>query len=271
MGRLPQHQPQLLRAAAFAQPAIAQRSAAGGEGGVRVLVLGDPGAGKSTLAAKFAHDIAVDGAGRVPFLLVLREFATSFDEGGRDLLHYLEKLCQAPYNVKPPRDGVEYLLRTGRAVAILDGLDELVQTELRRRVVSLVEGFAHLYPLVPILVTARKIGYEDAPLSTDLFVPCHIVEFSDEQVADYVNRWFELDEATSPVERERLARSFMEDSNQIPELRSNPLLLTLLCAMYSSDRSIARRRSGSCRRPTGSAREGAVPRRSPAFPPSGRT
>jgi hypothetical protein len=207
-----------------------------GAPGERVLVQGDPGAGKSTLAAKFAHDIATEGSGRVPFLLVLREFTTSFDVGGRDLLHYLEKLCQAPYNVKPPRDGVEYLLRTGRAVVILDGLDELVQTELRRRVVSLVEGFAHLYPLVPILVTARKIGYEDAPLSADLFVPSHIAEFSNDQVSDYVTRWFELDEATSPAESAHLARSFLRDSAQIPELRSNPLLLTLLCAMYSSDR-----------------------------------
>ncbi|GAA3653552.1 hypothetical protein GCM10022267_44820 [Lentzea roselyniae] len=34
----------------------------------------------------------------------------------------------------------------------------------RRRVVALVEGFAHLHPLVPILVTARKIGYDEAPL-----------------------------------------------------------------------------------------------------------
>ncbi|WP_112263657.1 NACHT domain-containing protein [Lentzea terrae] len=207
-----------------------------GAPGERVLVQGDPGAGKSTLAAKFAHDIATEDSGRVPFLLVLREFTTSFDEGGRDLLHYLEKLCQAPYNVKPPRDGVEYLLRTGRAVVILDGLDELVQTELRRRVVALVEGFAHLYPLVPILVTARKIGYEDAPLSTDLFIPSHIAEFSNNQVTKYVTRWFELDEATSPAESAHLTRSFLWDSVQIPELRSNPLLLTLLCAMYSSDR-----------------------------------
>ncbi|MFD4643295.1 NACHT domain-containing protein [Lentzea sp. NPDC058436] len=221
----------------YVEPALASKSDFRiGAPGERVLVQGDPGAGKSTLAAKFAHDVAVDGSGRVPFLLVLREFTTSFGEGGRDLPHYLEKVCQAPYNVKPPQDAVEYLLRTGRAVVILDGLDELVQTELRRRVVSLVEGFAHLYPLVPILVTARKIGYEDAPLSTDLFVSSQIAEFDDHQVAAYVSRWFKLDEATSPAEQDQLISSFLEDSTQISELRGNALLLTLLCAMYSSDR-----------------------------------
>lgn len=211
-----------------------------GAPGDRTVVLGDPGAGKSTMAAKFAHDIATDNSGRVPFLVVLREFTESFHEGGHDLLHYLEKACLAPYNVKPPRDGVEYLLRTGRAVVVLDGLDELVQTALRRRVVALVEGFAHLHPLVPILVTTRKIGYDEAALSQNLFVRADIREFDEHQVAEYVQRWFVLDEATSPAERERLTTSFVQDSEPIPELRSNPLLLSLLCAMYSSDRYLPR-------------------------------
>ncbi|MFS8100224.1 NACHT domain-containing protein [Lentzea alba] len=211
-----------------------------GAPGDRTVVLGDPGAGKSTLAAKFAHDIATDGTGRVPFLVVLREFSTAFTEGGRGLLEYLEMACRAPYNVQPPQDGVEYLLRTGQAVVILDGLDELVRTELRRRTVKLVEGFAHLYPLVPVLVTARKVGYYEAPLAEELFAHERIREFGREEVQEYVRRWFALDEATSPADRARLADSFMEDSARIPELRSNPLLLTLLCAMYSSDRYLPR-------------------------------
>lgn len=209
-----------------------------GAPGDRTVILGDPGAGKSTFAAKFAHDVASDG--RVPFLLVLREFTDTFGQGGHDLLHYLEMVCQAPYNVKPPADAVDYLLRTGRAVVVLDGLDEIVQTELRRRVVALVEGFAHLYPLVPILVTARRIGYEEAPLDDQRFATAHILPFSEEQVRTYVRRWFVLDAATSPTERERLIDSFIEDSEQINELRSNPLLLALLCAMYSSDRYLPR-------------------------------
>ena len=208
--------------------------------GRRTVLLGDPGAGKSTLAGKLTHDIALDAAGRVPFLLVLRDFTTSFRTGGRELLKYFEHICSDPYNLPPPRDAVEYLLRNGRAVVVLDGVDELVQPELRRRVVRLVEGFAHQYPLTPIVVTARKVGYAEAPLSSTLFTVGTVDEFDSGQVVDYVTRWFALDAATPVHERARLAESFLSESTEIEELRRNPLLLALLCAMYSSEHYLPR-------------------------------
>jgi hypothetical protein len=208
--------------------------------GHRTVLLGDPGAGKSTLAGKLTHDIALSADGRVPFLLVLRDFTASFREGGRELLKYFEHLCSDPYNLTPPRDAVEYLLRNGRAVVVLDGLDELVQPELRRRVVRLVEGFAHQYPLTPIVVTARKVGYAEAPLSDSLFTLGAVDDFDSGQVADYAARWFALDAATPAHQRARLAAAFLGESSEIGELRRNPLLLALLCAMYSSEHYLPR-------------------------------
>ncbi|GGN24822.1 hypothetical protein GCM10011609_78750 [Lentzea pudingi] len=207
--------------------------------GKRTVLLGDPGAGKSTLAAKLAHDLALS-ADRVPFLLVLRDFTPWFRQGGRELLKYLEQVCCDPYNLSPPRDAVEYLLRNGRAVVILDGLDELVEPELRRRVVRLIEGFAHQYPLTPIVVTARKVGYSEAPLSESLFTQGTVDEFDTDQVTAYVSRWFALDAATPAARRSRLAESFVAESAEIAELRRNPLLLALLCAMYSSEHYLPR-------------------------------
>lgn len=208
--------------------------------GRRTVLLGDPGAGKSTLAGKLTHDIALDTAERVPFLLVLRDFTAMFRSGGRELLKYFEHICSDPYNLTPPRDAVEYLLRNGRAVVVLDGLDELVHPELRRRVVRLVEGFAHQYPLTPIVVTARKVGYQEAPLSSSLFTTGTVDDFDPNQVADYATRWFALDAATPAHERASLAESFLNESNEIEELRRNPLLLALLCAMYSSEHYLPR-------------------------------
>ncbi|NKE58030.1 NACHT domain-containing protein [Lentzea sp. PSKA42] len=208
--------------------------------GRRTVLLGDPGAGKSTLAGKLTHDIALGADERVPFLLVLRDFTTSFRQGGRELLKYFEHICSDPYNLTPPRDAVEYLLRNGRAVVVLDGLDELVQPELRRRVVRLVEGFTHQYPLTPIVVTARKVGYLEAPLSESLFTVGSVDDFDSGQVADYATRWFALDAATPSHQRARLADAFLSESSEIEELRRNPLLLALLCAMYSSEHYLPR-------------------------------
>lgn len=210
--------------------------------GQRSVILGDPGAGKSTLAAKLAHDVAADqvpGAeGRVPFLLVLRDFTGSFREGGKRLAHYLEQVCRDPYNLEPPADAVEYLLRNGRAVVLLDGLDELREPALRRKVVQLVDGFVNRYPLVPVLVTARRVGYSDAPLDRTSFTVGMVAELTDAQVREYAERWFALDESIIAPKRSRMARSFVAESRGIAELRRNPLLLSLLCAMYATEHYI---------------------------------
>lgn len=210
--------------------------------GRRSVILGDPGAGKSTLAAKLAHDVAaglVPGAeDRVPFLLVLREFAGSFRDGRLELARYLEQVCRAPYNLDPPQHAVEYLLRNGRATVVLDGLDELVDPELRRRFVQLVDGFVSRFPLVPILVTARRIGYLDAPLDHQTFTVGVVAELNEEQVTQYSERWFALDAATADADRSRMAAAFLRESANITDLRANPLLLALLCAMYSSEHYI---------------------------------
>jgi hypothetical protein len=217
------------------------------EPGRRTVILGSPGAGKSTLAAKLAFEIATDRhdlvRGKVPFLLVFRNFVSAFQRGERGLVEYLEGICREPYNVEPPTDAVEYLLRNGRAVVILDGLDELVDTALRHRVVRLVEGFVHHYPLVPVIVTARKVGYSEAPLSEHLFRVGFLDGFTEDQTESYVHRWFELDDSTSAPERENLATSFMRESASVSDLRSNPLLLALLCAMYSAEHYIPHNRA----------------------------
>lgn len=203
--------------------------------GRRSVVLGDPGAGKSTLAAKLAWEIASGPDGRVPFLLVLRNFTSSIREGGRKLVSYLESLCGDPYNLTPPQDAVEYLLRNGRAVVLLDGVDELVDPDVRQRFARLVESFADLYPLVPVVVTARKIGYETAALNPQAFRTGLIEEFDTARVERYVQRWFALDSSTPEHERAKLAKAFLQESTAVGELRSNPLLLALLCAMFSSE------------------------------------
>ncbi len=50
------------------------------------------------------------------------------------MLDWLESVCDAPYGVAAPQGALEYLLLNGRALVIFDGLDELLDTSLRREV-----------------------------------------------------------------------------------------------------------------------------------------
>ncbi|MFE7224604.1 NACHT domain-containing protein [Nocardioides sp. NPDC057577] len=212
----------------------------------RTVLLGDPGGGKSTSSLKLTYDIAKHGADglkvRIPFFVQLRDYAKEYSDERTSLVSYIEKICETPYSVKPPGGGVEYLLLNGIAVVVFDGLDELLETSQRRDVVTAVEGFAHRYPSTQILVTSRKVGYEEAPLDDTLFTIALLSDFEDEEVESYARKWFSLDESIERIRRSELADAFLGDSEYVSDLRSNPLMLALMCGLYSGERYIPKNR-----------------------------
>jgi len=202
----------------------------------RDVVLGDPGAGKSTLATKLVRDladgrIAIDEVQYLPFLVVLRLY-----EAARDTIsfvEYIERLCEGSYELSPPRGAIEYLLLSGRGCIVFDGLDELLDTSRRREMADKIDTFSQRYPNVPILVTSRKTGYSQAPLG-DSFTTHTLSQFDENQVHEYVERWFMIAPDLSLSDRTKWAKQFLITSSIVPDLRRNPLLLALLCNLYRS-------------------------------------
>lgn len=215
----------------------------------REVILGNPGAGKSTLAAKLCNDLAT-GYGRgiasgrdfTPFVVVLREFGADKKVRPLSIARYIAEQLHVRFQLDHKPEIVEYLMFAGRMLVVFDGLDELLETSYRSEIRKDVESFARRYPNCPIVVTSREVGYEAAPLSERLFTLSTIQDFDDEQVGEYAYKWFRLEPELTDEECSNRVTDFVRESAAVSDLRNNPLMLALMCNLYRGQNYIPRNR-----------------------------
>jgi len=208
----------------------------------RTVLLGDPGGGKTTAANVLAATFASDPAGKVPFLVTLRDYAAK-DPPERSVAGHIEYTLDTLYQCPASTGLVERLLLTGRAVVIFDGLDELLDTSRRSDVSGRVEQFCSAYPLTQMLVTSRLVGYDQARLDDYQFTCYRLGDFSHDQVTEYAYKWFAAQEDFTAAEADAEARAFLAESARALDIRSNPLLLSLMCILYRGAGSLPRDRA----------------------------
>lgn len=214
-------------------------------GSDRRVYRGNPGGGKSTLITHQALQIAraalADNQPHVAFLLRLREIAPLIINH-RPIVACIEDHAAVPFHVSPPTGAIEYLLHTGRATVFFDGLDEIPNIADRKKVVEHVQAFATRYPQAPVVATSRKIGYELAHLDPEAFSVADILGFTADDVHTYADKRFRLDPNLTDETREQRVSDFMASTESIEDLRSNPLLLSLMCHLYRHEGWIPRNR-----------------------------
>ncbi len=199
----------------------------------KLIVLGKPGAGKTTFLKHVAIQCCLGElqANRVPIFVTLKDFAET--EQSLGLLEYISEQF-ASYGVREP--GVaQRLLLQGKALVLLDGLDEVRETDCYR-VLQEVRNFSAQFHLNHFVITCRIATRE---YTLEQFTEVEVADFNDEQIATFATKWFA---AKDPTKGNKFIQK-LKESLPIQELATNPLLLTLLCLMFEESADFPSNRS----------------------------
>lgn len=222
--------------------------------GTRLVLLGDPGSGKTTLTKYVVYTLSGQVpptdplaalAGWLPLLVELRAFSRVLNADPVDAFGRYWQQRHAEGTGLPPDELMEYLRNDGRAVVFFDGLDEVFEPGLRDLAERHIVGFADAHPRARVVVTSRPVGYQGDDLRAAGFAKAKIQDLDEQQVREFVTRWFQVTCRTDPAQGEHLAARLLKAvsaSSAVAEIAGNPMLLTIL-AIIGRRRALPRDRS----------------------------
>jgi hypothetical protein len=217
----------------------------------KVVILGDPGGGKSTLCQYLCYELSKQSSlqlqhpensnfeaslQKIPIRVVLRSFERArITKPQLSIFEFILEELKGIVSAasEEVEDCLRYILTYGRAVLAFDGLDEILITARRREFVQLVTVFCEQYPLCPVLITSRIVGYEEAPL-TDDFEEMLIEKFNDDEIGAYLQKFLRVVSSHTKADAEKKAKIFMKQTERnARDLRQNPLLLGLMAFLFA--------------------------------------
>ena len=226
-----------------------------------LIILGDPGAGKTTFMKYIALHLAL-GQGealglkpRLPFLVPLSAYANVLANGEMPLDRFIADYYRERGVSHAIGPILEEALKHGGAWLLLDGLDEVRDAGQRRVVVDRVCDFftAQRRRGNKFLLTSRIVGYKEIRPVVEGLGECTLVDFEKEETTLFVEKWTAALEraarGSTPVaaqeaakEREELLTA-VEHNAGVRRLASNPLLLMILALMKRQGVTLPERRA----------------------------
>ncbi|NET79646.1 MAG: signal transduction protein [Okeania sp. SIO1F9] len=168
----------------------------------------------------------------LPILIRMRDLARHPD---KSILEYARIFSEKTMAVKTlPTGFFEHWLEDGRALILLDGLDEVAEEGKRYDVVRRIENFLGQFDRNRAIITSRPAGYRRDFFRTEEFPHYQMQSFDDEKISAFINNWYDsrfLDKGEAERRKESL-RKALDDNDRIKLLARNPLLLTIIALIH---------------------------------------
>lgn len=231
----------------------------------RLVLLGDPGSGKSTFVNFVAHCLTMHllqpksgWLGRLPgwpsttpllpVVITLRDFARCYADTLPEnaepshLWNFIVERLVAQ-NLPQATQPIEQALQSGFALLLLDGLDEVPTLAQRLFARNAVRAFLGRYPKSRALITCRVLSYQPPTKGKpDLRLvelpTSELADFDEKKIQRFIQAWYtELGRLkTVKVEDVDALVAHLQTAVQRPDLASlapTPLLLTVMALVHT--------------------------------------
>ena len=214
-----------------------------------LVVLGDPGAGKTTFLKYLTvllalnRGAAVGLAGRLPVLVPLSAYANALAQQDVSLQAFMGDYYRSRGIDLPLDKLIDDALASGQALVMLDGLDEVQASAQRALVVQRVEEFFDFQRKRGnnFIITSRIVGYRSVRPAAEDLKECTLVDFDNDDILLFLEKWTQaLEQAAkgastvtqlAAAEEKAELLFALERNPGVRELAANPLLLTILALM----------------------------------------
>lgn len=209
----------------------------------KLILHGQAGSGKTTLIKW----IAVNSAGRtfkkqltelndcIPFIIFLRQCV----EAEFPAPELFPRMVAPAIAGKMPEQWVHNCLDSGRAIILIDGVDEIPQIQ-RPQVHTWLKELVDTYDKARFIVTTRPNAVEEEWLDKEGFDDAEIQMMELPEINKFIDHWHNAvrEELQHEEEKERLddlkrnLKEIIKLNRSIHNLASSPLLCAVLCALH---------------------------------------